>query len=80
METALDLFQSKNLTSSIKDLEDIPSLVVTSKVRKYHTMQHFLRDRMPGIPDGSPLCSMTSDGKTCKHIGNFCVCIGWNHG
>ena len=43
METVLDLFQSKNLTSSIKDLEDIPSLVVTSKIRQYHTMPHFLQ-------------------------------------
>ena len=31
MATVLDLFQSQNLTSSIKDFEDVPSLVVTSK-------------------------------------------------
>ena len=29
MATVLDLSQSQNLTSSIKDFEDVPSLVVT---------------------------------------------------
>ena len=37
MGPVLDLFQSKNLTNSIKDLEDVPSLVVTSKyIDKYN--------------------------------------------
>ena len=31
MATVLDLFQSKNLTSLIKDFEDIPPIVVISK-------------------------------------------------
>ena len=46
MATVLDIFPSKNLTSSIKDFEDVPSLVVTSKrsVPRYNISRNVSRN------------------------------------
>ena len=46
MATVSDLLQSKNLTSSIKDFEDVPSLVVTSKgsVTRYNISRNVSRN------------------------------------